>query len=196
MSANNGYIYSTSYDTRNYTEGNSVGRVYINTKKAIQIGISNNELIIKTNYKAINDYKPFVPMYISSTGKIVGLERSLTPQKYAYICSMDISTGATSNVVNSWSETTKRTHIEDLRISNDGNTRNALRMLTGVTECYRGQQLVPSMLLGNIVYSKVSNAIKTYSIFEGIRSVDTQYNMQHGFLSLYSKMHLINSTRQ
>ncbi|WP_302569753.1 hypothetical protein [uncultured Clostridium sp.] len=196
MSANNGYIYSTSYDTRNYTEGSSVGRIYINTKKAIQIGISDDELIIKTNYKAINEYKPFVPMYISSVGKVVGIERRLTPQKYAYICSMDMATGTTSNVVIDWSETIKRTHTEDLRISNDGNTRNALRMLTGVTECYRGQQLVPSMLLGNIIYSKVSNANKTYSIFAGIRSVDEQYNMQHGYLSLYNKMHFINSTRQ
>ena len=197
MSAKGGYIYSTYYDTRNYTEGNYIGRVYTNVRKIFRYDInSSNDLTVISNGSSVSNFKPFVPMYISSTGKVVGIERSLTPQKYAYLCSMDISTCITSNVMGEWSETEKRTHIEELRVSDDGNTRNALRMFTGVTECYRGQQVVPNMLLGNIIYSKTSNSSKTYSIIEGIREINSDYNVQHGFLSLYNKMFNINSTRQ
>lgn len=197
MRANGGYIYSTYYDTRNYTEGNYIGRVYTNVRKIFRYDInSSNDLTVVSNGSSVSNFKPFVPMYISSTGKVVGIERSLTPQKYAYLCSMDISTCITSNVMGEWSETEKRTHIEELRVSDDGNTRNALRMFTGVTECYRGQQVVPNMLLGNIIYSKTSNSSKTYSIIEGIREINSDYNVQHGFLSLYNKMFNINSTRQ
>lgn len=196
MSAYNNYIYSTYYDTRNFTEGNHVGRVYMNTKKMIQIDIdSNNNLILKNTYRTTNEYKPFVPMYISSIGKVVGYEKSLTPQKYSYLCTMDMNTGTISNVMAEWSETIKRTHIEDLTISNDGTTRNALRMLTGVTECYRGQYLVPHMLVGNVIYNKTANDTKTNALYD-MRTINSNYNIESGFLSLYHKMHQINSTRQ
>ena len=201
VSTNWGYgqdnmLFSNYLDALDYRASAAGAKWYRHHRDLIKLsykGLSIGYTLEVTKMQTGISYKPFRPCFIDSSNRVMGIERSCTPDKFEYFCVLS-STLQGLYSYEGWSETYMRNLNDDLVILDELNTINGQGFITAMLYCYdRSGNKSKDKLVGCLKQRNVSNKVDTSDFIQNVNN--SLVNEICGVSALFTEVYRINSTR-